>query len=119
MLYEVITMKRLLMLFVLVLALPLSAMAADKVVYFYNWSEYLPEKVLEQFTEETGIKVIYTTYDSNEAMYAKLKLLDGGGYDLAVPSTYYVNKMRNEGLLHNIDHSKLSNYKNLDSYNFV
>jgi len=102
------------LLLVLVLALPLSAMAADKVVYFYNWSEYLPEKVLEQFTEETGIKVIYTTYDSNEAMYAKLKLLDGGGYDLAVPSTYYVNKMRNEGLLHNIDHSKLSNYKNLD-----
>jgi len=69
--------------------------------------------VLEQFTAETGIEVVYSTYDSNEAMYAKLKLA-GGGYDLAIPSTYFVNKMRREGLLHKIDHSQLKNFANLD-----
>lgn len=88
----------------------------DKVVYFYNWSEYMPQQVLEQFEAETGIKVVYTSFDSNEAMYAKLRVLDeGSGYDLAVPSTYYVNKMRNEGLLQAIDKTKLSHYENLDT----
>ncbi len=87
------------------------AMAADKVLYFYNWSEYMPESVLEAFTEKTGIKVQQTTYDSNEAMYAKLRLLnDSNSYDLAIPSTYYVSKMRKEGLLHPIDKSKLPNF---------
>lgn len=87
----------------------------EQVLNLYNWSEYMPQDVLEQFTEETGIKVVYTTYDSNEAMYARLKLLDSSSqYDLAVPSTYYVNKMRKEGLLAPIDHSKLSGFANLD-----
>ena len=90
------------------------AHAQDKVVYFYNWSEYIPEEVLDQFTEETGIKVVYTTYDSNEALYAKLKLMDSGGYDLVVPSTYFVSKMRKEGMLHELDHSLLTNLPNLD-----
>ena len=85
------------------------------VLNLYNWSEYMPQEVLTQFQAETGIRVIYTTYDSNEAMYARLRLLDSSShYDLAVPSTYYVNKMRNEGLLAPIDHSKLSNFDNLD-----
>ena len=60
----------------------------------YNWSEYMPQEILDGFTEETGIRVNYTTFDSNEAMYAKLKLLDDSSqYDLAIPSTYYVEKM--------------------------
>ena len=88
----------------------------EQVLNLYNWSEYMPQTVLDQFTEETGIKVIYTTYDSNEAMYARLKLLDESSqYDLAVPSTYYVNKMRNEGLLAPIDRSKLSGFDNIDA----
>ena len=44
-----------------------------KTLYFYNWTEYVPPGLLEQFTKETGIKVIYSTYESNETMYAKLK----------------------------------------------
>ena len=88
----------------------------EQVLNLYNWSEYMPQTVLDHFTEETGIKVVYTTYDSNEAMYARLKLLDESSqYDLAVPSTYYVNKMRNEGLLAPIDRSKLSGFDNIDS----
>src|SRR5690606_222132 len=60
-----------------------------------------------------GIKVIYSTYESNETMYAKLKA-HPEGYDLVVPSTYFVAKMRDEGMLQKIDKSKLSNFKNLD-----
>ncbi|GLP96101.1 extracellular solute-binding protein [Paraferrimonas sedimenticola] len=91
-----------------------SATAKDDTIYFYNWSEYIPPGLMEEFTKETGIKVVYTTYDSNEAMYAKLKLLNGEGYDLVVPSTYFVSKMANEGLLQKLDKSKLSNFKHLD-----
>src|SRR5690606_35766211 len=59
-------------------------------------------------------QVEYATYESNEAMYAKVKLLDGKGYDLVVPSTFYVEKMHKEGLLQPIDKSQLSNIDNLD-----
>jgi spermidine/putrescine transport system substrate-binding protein len=62
----------------------------------YNWTEYVPPGLLEQFTKETGIKVIYSTYESNETMYAKLKTYKDGAYDLVVPSTYFVDKMRKE-----------------------
>ena len=59
--------------------------------------------MLADFTKETGILVNIATYDSNEAMYAKVKLLQAGGYDLVFPSTYYVNRMRREGLLRAVD----------------
>lgn len=93
------------------------AMAADQELYFYNWSEYIPNEVLEDFTKETGIKVIYSTYESNESMYAKLKT-QGSGYDLVVPSTYFVSKMRKEGMLQKIDKEKLSHFADLDT-NFL
>lgn len=98
------------------LALSMSAVQADenKTLYFYNWTEYVPPGLLEQFTKETGIKVIYSTYESNETMYAKLKTYKEGAYDLVVPSTYYVAKMRQEGMLQKIDHQQLSNVHNLD-----
>jgi len=90
------------------------AYAGEKVIV-YNWSEYIPEELLKQFTKETGIEVEYSVYESNEAMYAKIKLLGGGGYDIVVPSGYYISKMRQEGLLQVIDQSKLDNKRNLDS----
>lgn len=90
--------------------------SSDVTLNLYNWSEYMPQEILDGFEAETGISVNYTTFDSNEAMYAKLKLLDDSSqYDLAVPSTYYVEKMANEGLLQEIDQSKLSNFDNLDT----
>ena len=98
------------------LALSMQGAQADdgKTLYFYNWTEYVPPGLLEQFTKETGIKVIYSTYESNESMYAKLKTWKDGAYDLVVPSTYFIAKMRNEGMLQKIDKSQLSNFKNLD-----
>jgi spermidine/putrescine transport system substrate-binding protein len=95
----------------LVLAIP--AGAAEK-VYVYNWTEYIPESVLQQFTRETGIEVVYTTYDSNETMYAKLKLIQKDGYDVAFPSTYFVSRMGREGMLQPLDRSLLPNMKDLD-----
>lgn len=92
---------------------PASINAAEK-VYVYNWTEYIPEAVLQQFTKETNIKVIYTTYDSNETMYAKLKLVKGEGYDVVFPSTYFVSKMSREGMLQPIDHKRIANIDDLD-----
>jgi len=106
-------MKRLVFL-VLCLMLASQALAASKELYVYNWSEYMPDSVLEDFTKETGIKVIMSTYDSNEALYAKIKMVDAKGYDIIVPSTDYVARMRKEGLLKPLDKSKLPNLSNLD-----
>lgn len=107
-------MKRLIMTMLLVL-LAFSAYAKKEVVYVYNWSEYLPDQVISDFEKETGIKVIYATYDSNEAMYSKVKVLGGKGYDIIFPSTYYVNRMRKEGLLLPVNKKLLTNMKNLDA----
>ena len=105
--------KMVVLFFLMLSMLVCSAQASDK-VYVYNWTEYIPESVLNQFTEETGIKVIYSTYESNEAMYAKLKLIKGDGYDVVFPSTYYINKMITEGLLQPLDPALLPNAKDLD-----
>ncbi|WP_395496599.1 extracellular solute-binding protein [Arsenophonus endosymbiont of Lipoptena cervi] len=86
----------------------------NKMVYFYNWSEYVSVEILNQFTQETGIKVMYSTYESNESMYIKLKTYTKDSYDLVVPSTYFVAKMSREGMLQKIDKSKLTQFKNLD-----
>ena len=64
--------------------------SGDKgVVNVYNWGVYIDESVLEDFTAETGIEVVYDTYESNEAMYGVLKN-DGASYDVIIPSDYMV-----------------------------
>ena len=88
------------------------ANAAEK-LYVYNWTEYVPSSLLEQFTKETGIEVIYSTFESNEEMYSKLKLSNSTGYDIVFPSSYYVGKMAKEGMLAELDKSKLTNLKNI------
>lgn len=87
---------------------------AEETVIVYNWSDYVPQEVLEDFTRETGIKVQYVTYKNNEIMYTKLKMLKGRGYDVLVPSTYMVERLRKDGLLQPINPSLLSNFGQLD-----
>ena len=87
---------------------------ADKTLNLYIWSEYIPDEVIAAFTKETGIKVNISTYDSNEAMYAKIKLV-GKGYDLIVPSSDHVGLMRREGLLLPLDTTKLANFALIDT----
>ncbi|QCR31638.1 PotD/PotF family extracellular solute-binding protein [Lysinibacillus sp. SGAir0095] len=81
----------------------------------YNWGEYIDPDIIDQFTEETGIKVIYETFDSNEAMMTKVEQ-GGSAYDVAVPSEYMVEMMKEKDLLLPIDHSKLPNLQNIDPY---
>jgi spermidine/putrescine transport system substrate-binding protein len=95
----------------LLLAAASPATAEQKKLFLFIWSEYLPDEILEQFTSQTGIKVMVSTYDSNEAMYAKLKM--SPGHDLAVPSTDFVSRMRNEGMLIALDKKKLPNLKHV------
>ncbi|MGL6261782.1 extracellular solute-binding protein [Vibrio sp. WXL210] len=95
-------------------ALSLSSLSSQaEELVFMNWGPYINSALIDQFTKETGIKVIYSTYESNETLYAKLKT-HNQGYDLVVPSTYFVSKMRDEGMLQKIDKSQLSNFANLD-----
>ena len=89
------------------------AVQADGKLVVYNWAEYIPDGILADFEKETGIKVEYSTYENNEVMYSKLKIQKGKGYDIVVPSTYLVSKMRDEGLLQKVDKTKLNNFKNL------
>lgn len=109
-------MKKILIIAVLCLSIAVLSCTKknEKVINIFNWSEYIPNEVLRQFEKETGIRVNYSTYDSNEAMYAKIKVLNGGGYDIIVPSTYYVDKMSKEGLLQQLDHSKLPNLSGMN-----
>ncbi|ODP97478.1 MULTISPECIES: ABC transporter substrate-binding protein [Salinivibrio] len=87
--------------------------ADDKVLNLYNWAEYMPMDVIEAFEEEYQVDVNYSTFESNEAMYAKLKLLNSEGYDLAFASTYFIERMVNEEMLANIDKSQISHFDNL------
>ncbi|EKN68120.1 ABC transporter substrate-binding protein [Schinkia azotoformans] len=79
----------------------------------YNWGDYIDEELITRFEKETGIKVIYETFDSNEAMMTKI-VQGGTTYDIAVPSEYTIEKMREEDLLIPLDHSKLPNLKYID-----
>lgn len=107
-------MKKLCALVVLALILPVSALAAKEVVYVFNWSEYIDPAVLKLFEKETGIRVKYSTFDSNEAMFAKIRLVKKAGYDVAFPSTYFVERMRRLNMLIPLDKSKLPNLKNIN-----
>ncbi|GLO67851.1 ABC transporter substrate-binding protein [Oceanobacillus kimchii] len=87
--------------------------SGDNTLTVYNWGDYIDEELISQFEEETGITIVYETFDSNEAMMTKIQQ-GGTTYDVAVPSEYMVQKMVEEDLLIELDHSKLSNLSNLD-----
>ena len=91
--------------------LPLSAAAQDKVVNVYNWSDYVGEGVLDDFTKETGIKVVYDVYDSNEMLETKL-LAGGSGYDIIVPTDRNLARMIQAGVVQKLDKSKIPNLAN-------
>ncbi len=79
----------------------------------FNWGEYIDPDLISKFQKETGYKVNYMTFDSNEAMYSKVKQ-GGTAYDLIVPSDYMIEKMAKENLLIKLDHSKIKGLKDDD-----
>jgi spermidine/putrescine-binding protein len=80
-----------------------------------NWSSYIPDTVIKDFEDETGIIVNYQTYSSNEELLAKISGARRGTYDLIFPSDYMVILMRKRGIIQKLDKSRVSNYKNLNS----
>ncbi|WMS44997.1 polyamine ABC transporter substrate-binding protein [Acuticoccus sp. MNP-M23] len=85
---------------------------ADGVVNVYNWSDYIDDSILAEFTEETGIKVQYDVFDSNELLEAKL-LASGSGYDVVVPTAYFLSRQIQAGVFGELDKAELPNFKNL------
>jgi spermidine/putrescine-binding protein len=86
---------------------------ASNTLSIYCWSEYIPQEVVDKFSQETGIKVSVENYASNEEMLAKLTS-GGGKYDLIQPSEYVVEALVREGMLQPIDKDKIPNLANVD-----
>ncbi|MGC9451645.1 MAG: ABC transporter substrate-binding protein [Oceanipulchritudo sp.] len=90
-----------------------SSEEAKPVLHVYNWSDYIAEGLLEQFEQANDCEVVYDVFDSNEALYAKLKA-GATGYDVIFPSSYFVTIMVEEGMLQPINKANIPNLANLD-----
>lgn len=82
-----------------------------QVVNVYNWGEYMDESLIEQFEAETGYQVVYTTFDSNESMYARLKT---ESYDVVIPSDYMVARLIDEDMLQPLNYDNIPNFSLID-----
>jgi spermidine/putrescine transport system substrate-binding protein len=103
----------------LLLALLLTACpkrAEVETLYFLNWADYIPEELVRKFERETGAKVVLDTFESPEAMLAKLKAGADREFSLVVAPDYYVLQMAREGLVAPLDKGKLKNLANLDPF---
>ena len=87
------------------------ARADERIVNFYNWSNYMAPGVLEEFTKQTGIKVVYDTFDANETLETRL-LAGKSGYDLVVPTAYFLQRQIKANVFQKLDRSKLPNLAN-------
>lgn len=87
--------------------------AEEKVLNVYNWSDYIAEDTIANFEKQTGIKVNYDVFDSNEVLEAKL-LAGNSGYDVVVPSAGFMERQIQAGVFAKLDKGKLKNYGNLD-----
>jgi putrescine transport system substrate-binding protein len=90
-----------------------AAVEEEKILNIYNWSDYLAEDTIPNFEKETGIKVRYDIFDSNEILHAKM-IAKNTGYDIVVPSSNWGAMQIAGGLLQKLDKSKLTNWGNLD-----
>ncbi len=98
------------LLVMIVMAAP--ALAQDKVVHVYNWSDYIDTSILKDFERDTGIKVVYDVYDSNEMLETKM-LAGSAGYDVVVPSADFLARQVKAGVYQKLDKSKLPNLKHV------
>jgi putrescine transport system substrate-binding protein len=97
---------------VLVLLATSRAQSQQKRVNFYNWSDYIDAAVLKDFTRESGIEVTYDTFDANEILETKL-LAGKSGYDVVVPTAYFLERQIKAGVFRKLDKSKLPNLVNV------
>ena len=91
---------------------PAAAQKTERIVNVYNWSDYIAPGVTEDFTKETGIKVRYDTFDSNDTLETKL-LAGKSGYDVVVPTAYFLERQIKAGVFQKLDKAKLPNLANM------
>lgn len=89
------------------------AATAEKTVHVYNWSDYIAQDSVQKFEQQSGIKVDYNVFDSNEVLEGKL-MAGNSGYDIVVPSSSFLARQLKSAVFQPLDKSKLPNYKNLD-----
>ena len=107
-------MKKLIILLVFIFLLS-GCSNNEEVVNILNWSSYIPNEVIKDFEESTGIKVNYNTYSSNEECLAKLQAAKSGTYDLIFPSDYLVELLIEKEMIQRLDKTKLNNISNLNT----
>ena len=91
-----------------------SSNSGDKqTLTIFNWGEYIDPDLIKKFEEETGISVVYETFDSNEAMLTKIQA-GSTPYDIVIPSDYMIKKMKKLNLLKKLDHSKIEGFDNIE-----
>ncbi len=91
-----------------------SSVSEDQKLYVYNWGEYIDPDVLDMFTEETGIEVVYDEFETNEIMYPKIAA-GGVNYDVVCPSDYMIERMIEEDLLSELNYDNIPNISNIDT----
>lgn len=106
--------KKLLIIFILIVLCTGCTKNNQRTLNVLNWSSYIPDEVIREFEKETGIKVNYNTYSSNEELLAKVSGAKQGTYDLIFPSDYMVEILKQKNLLEKLNIYKLNNYKNLN-----
>ena len=107
-------MKKLIILLVFIFLLS-GCSNNEEVVNILNWSSYIPNEVIKDFEHQTGIKVNYNTYSSNEECLAKLQAAKSGTYDLIFPSDYLVELLIEKEMIQRLDKTKLNNISNLNT----
>lgn len=120
-------MKVLYSLIILVLAVVLALFGVNQYIAYqervqfsgnalnlYNWGDYIDPELITKFQDETGIQVVYNTFDSNEAAYNKVKQ-GGTSVDVMIPSDYTISKMVKENMLEPIDKEQVTNFSGIDS----
>ena len=95
-----------------VMAVPVSA-DSDELVLF-TWENMFPQEVLDGFEEETGVKIVYSNFDTDETMLEKLSMAKGGDYDIIIADDYILENEIQEGLAEKLDKSKLSGFENIN-----
>ena len=99
---------------VLILALAFTGCSGKSKLVLYTWTDMFPPDILSGFERDTGRKIQYVIFDTNETMIDKVKAAKGGKYDLIIADDYMLENVVNEGLARRIDRSRLSNYDNIN-----
>src|SRR5215470_2820389 len=94
---------------------PLAGAPEEKLLYVYNWSDYIGKSTLADFERATGIKVVYDTYDSDETLEAKMMAGDSG-YDVVTTSTDFFSRQIKAGIYQPLDRALLPSWGNLDPH---